>query len=105
MTQPPVPDPSTPPPPESASGLPAVPVGRQAHLWGIRRAIAVALGGAVGLVGVLVAAALWAAGFPALKRDGTVTRRPRGVFPLPAHLITPCSHVACMLLLTMRKSA
>src|SRR5437762_7859986 len=72
MTQPSVPDSST-PPPAKVPGAPAVPAGRQAHLMRIRWAIAVALVGAVGLVGALAVAALWTAGFPTLKRDATVT--------------------------------
>src|SRR5438094_304555 len=56
MTQPSVPDSST-PPPAKVPGAPAVPAGRQSHLMRIRWAIAVALVGAVGLGGALAEAA------------------------------------------------
>ncbi|MEV4385052.1 hypothetical protein AB0J68_04865 [Micromonospora sp. NPDC049580] len=43
------------------------------RLWGIRRSIALAVVAAVLLVGGLIAAALWYAGWPGIKRDATVT--------------------------------
>ncbi|MCI4062794.1 pentapeptide repeat-containing protein [Micromonospora sp. R77] len=43
------------------------------RLWGIRRSIAVAVAAALLLVGGLIAASLWYAGWPGLKRDASVT--------------------------------
>ncbi|MFG2057841.1 pentapeptide repeat-containing protein [Micromonospora sp. NPDC048930] len=43
------------------------------RLWGIRRSIALAVAAALLLIGGLVAAAFWYAGWPGLRRDGTVT--------------------------------
>ncbi|MET8123789.1 hypothetical protein [Micromonospora sp. NPDC005189] len=43
------------------------------RLWGIRRSIALAVTAVLVLVGALIAAALWYAGWPGLQRDGTVT--------------------------------
>nr|WP_230415096.1 pentapeptide repeat-containing protein [Micromonospora tarapacensis] len=43
------------------------------RLWGIRRSIALAVAAGLLLVGGLIAAALWYAGWPSLQRDGTVT--------------------------------
>ncbi|MEO3776033.1 hypothetical protein ABGB16_04080 [Micromonospora sp. B11E3] len=43
------------------------------RLWGIRRSIALAVAAALTLVGALIAAALWYAGWPGIQRDATVT--------------------------------
>ncbi|MFJ6195768.1 pentapeptide repeat-containing protein [Micromonospora sp. NPDC092111] len=43
------------------------------RLWGIRRSIVLAVGAALLLVGGLIVAALWYAGWPGLERDATVT--------------------------------
>ena len=43
------------------------------RLWGIRRSIALAVAAALLLVGGLIVAALWYAGWPGLERDATVT--------------------------------
>ncbi|MEU7571365.1 hypothetical protein [Micromonospora sp. NPDC049240] len=43
------------------------------RLWGIRRSIALAVAIALLLVGSLITAALWYAGWPGVKRDATVT--------------------------------
>ncbi|WP_053653984.1 pentapeptide repeat-containing protein [Micromonospora sp. NRRL B-16802] len=43
------------------------------RLWGIRRSIALAVTAALALVGALIVAALWYAGWPDIQRDATVT--------------------------------
>ncbi|MEU8185857.1 pentapeptide repeat-containing protein [Micromonospora carbonacea] len=43
------------------------------RLWGIRRSIFLTISATLALVGALIAAALWYAGWPGLQRDATVT--------------------------------
>ncbi|MGA4729070.1 pentapeptide repeat-containing protein [Micromonospora taraxaci] len=53
--------------PASESPVPAL------RLWSIRRSISLAVAAALVLVGALIAAALWYAGWPSIHRDETVT--------------------------------